>query len=386
VDLPLSSPWPDSRSARRALSALAFDAAGVPDPSPARALSAGVDRARLAAWLLHHDLAALARSCAALNDPALAGMLRAAAAGAAAGNLAHFASLERIEKRFEAERIPMVLLKGAAVVGGAYRDLALRPMSDLDIWIPDEDMSRAVDALRALGFRQEPGLPDRPSALQRRSSGELVFRPERGEHGLVELHYGAFPGWWIRRVASPDAAAVWTRRAPVAPGRHAARLAPEDAILQTAFHVAVNQFGQMPLRGMMDLAVLSRAHRIDWSAVASRAVAWRLATSIWLVLDTTHRLIGLPGSDAALARLRPSRARRAALASLVTPSGILAGRDLTRDARRHLFMLALIDRPRDVARLIGRTLWPETWWIDARYGRPVGRVAHLWGLVRRGAV
>ena len=65
---------------------------------------------------------------------------------------------------------------------------------------------------------------------------------------------------------------------------------------------------------------------------------------------------------------------------------LLSGRDLTRKTRRHTFMLALVDRPRDGARLIGRTLWPEPWWITARYGRPVGRVAHLWGLVRRGAV
>ena len=39
-----------------------------------------------------------------------------------------------------------------------------------------------------------------------------------------------------------------------------------------------------------------------------------------------------------------------------------------------------------IARLIGRAVWPERWWIAARYGRPVGRVEHLWGLVRRGEV
>jgi hypothetical protein len=33
-------------------------------------------------------------------------------------------------------------------------------------------------------------------------------------------------------------------------------------------------------------------------------------------------------------------------------------------------MTALVDRPRDGARLIGRTLWPERWWLTARYGPP----------------
>lgn len=313
-------------------------------------------------------------------------MLRRSALGAAAGNLSHFATLDRIERRFEAERIPMVLLKGAAVASTAYSDRSFRPMSDLDIWVRDNDMTGAVAQLRVLGFREEPNLPHRPTALQRRSSGELVFRHGHRGHGLVELHYGAFPGWWIQRAAQPDSDGLWRRAEPMGPGRHAFRLAAEDAVLQTAFHVVVNQFGQAPLRGMMDIAVLARAHVIDWETVATRAAEWRLATATWLVLDTANRLIGLPRCDAAIARLRPTLARRVALRAFVTPRALLSGRDFTRGTRRHAFMLGLVDRPRDGARLIGRTLWPETWWIAARYGRPVGRVEHLWGLIRRGEV
>ena len=54
----------------------------------------------------------------------------------------------------------------------------------------------------------------------------------------------------------------------------------------------------------------------------------------------------------------------------------------------HAFMVAnmITHAARDGARLIGRTLWPERWWIAARYGRSVSRVEHLWGLVRRGEV
>jgi hypothetical protein len=171
---------------------------------------------------------------------------------------------------------------------------------------------------------------------------------------------------------------------PLGPGRHAHRLAAEDAILQTAFHVAVNQFGQAPLRGLMDLAVLARRHVIDWTAVASRARAWRLATATWLVLDTANRLIGLPDCELALSELRPTRARRAALRAFVTPRSVLAERDLTRPLRHQAFMMALVDRRRDGARLVGRTLWPEPWWLAARYGGPVSRVRHLFRLVRRG--
>jgi len=361
-------------------------ASGLASPTDRRGLTAAVDRPQLAAWLTRNDFGALGFTSAASDDPEFAAMLRGAALGAAAGNLSHFATLERIERRFEAEHLPMVLLKGAAVAASAYRDISFRAMSDVDIWVRDHDMPRAAASLCALGFRQEPNLPNRPPALQRQSCGELVFRHDRGEHGLVELHYGAFPGWWIQRTAHPDTEGLWRRAKPMGPGRHAHRLAAEDAVLQTAFHVVVNQFGQAPLRGLMDIAVLARTHGIDWDTVARRARAWRLATATWLVLDTANRLIGLPGCDAAVSRLRPAFARRAALRAFVTPRALLAGLDLTRKARRHLFMLLLVDRSRDGAHLIGRTLWPESCWIAARYGRPVGRLEHVRGLIRRGAV
>ena len=383
---PRDAPWRHERAARSTLSSLAHAAAGTHDPTPVGALTAAGDRSVLAAWLIGHELGAPGFAWAQSADPELAAMLRGNAVGGAAGNLAHFASLDRIERRFEAERIPMVLLKGAAVAQSAYADPAYRPMTDLDIWIRDEDVDRAVRGLRALGFRQDPGLPHRPAALQRRSCGELVFRHGGGEHGLVELHYGAFQGWWIQRAARPDTTAVWRRAEPMGPGRHAFRLATEDAILQTAFHVVVNQFGQAPWRGLLDLAVLARARRVDWDAVAERAREWRLRTATWLVLDTADRLFGLPGCPAAVSSLRPTPARRALLRAFITSSALLSGRDLTRRTRRQLFMLSLVDHPKDGARLIGRAVWPEKWWIAARYGRPVGRVEHLWGLVRRGEV
>lgn len=340
----------------------------------------------LSDWLVRCDLAPLAHAAARIASPELASSVTAAAFGAAAANLGHFRSLDRIETRFESERIPLVLLKGAAVASHSYANSAYRPMTDLDAWVRDDDMPRAVEALRSLGFRQGGGLASRPEALQRLSGGELVFRPEHGGHGLIELHFSPFQGWWVKRTTAPDLPGMWRRAVVMAPGRYAMRLADDDAILQTALHVAVNQFGQAPLRGLVDLAVMARARAIDWASVAERAVSWRMAQAAWLVLDAADRLIGLPGSRNVLDRMRPSIPARALLRTFVTPRSILNNRDLKRPALRHLFMLALADRRSDGARLIGRALWPELWWITARHGPSAGRWSHMMELLRRGDV
>jgi hypothetical protein len=49
-------------------------------------------------------------------------------------------------------------------------------------------------------------------------------------------------------------------------------------------------------------------------------------------------------------------------------------------------MLALADRRRDGARLLGRAIWPEPSWIAARHGASAGRWTHVMDLLRRGDV
>jgi hypothetical protein len=148
----------------------------------------------------------------------------------------------------------------------------------------------------------------------------------------------------------------------------------------------VNQFGQAPLRGLLDIAVMARRFTIDWDVVCARARSWRLATAAGLVLATADALFDLGSARGAIGALAPRGVRGALVRRFVTLESILRGRDLTRSHARHAFLLAMVDRPRDVLRLVGRTLWPEPWWRAARYGRPVGPAGHLWSMARRGSV
>jgi phosphatidylglycerol:prolipoprotein diacylglycerol transferase len=117
----LVDPWRDDLDARRALSCLAMTASSAARTEGWTALTDDADRGRWAAWMTRNELAGLAFAAALPADARLAEMLKVAALGAAAGNLAHFANLDRIERRFALERLPMVVLKGAAVATAAYR-------------------------------------------------------------------------------------------------------------------------------------------------------------------------------------------------------------------------------------------------------------------------
>jgi hypothetical protein len=340
----------------------------------------------LAAWLAGNDLGPLAYHLLRRSNTRLASCLRVVAMATTARNLSHFEILDRVRRTMNAARLPIVLLKGAALAEVTYGEYALRPMSDVDIWVRDRDMARAVALLKENGFCRAPLNPDRPPALQRHAGGEIQFRPQDGSHGLIELHWSPFPGWWNRLAANVDEQAVWERAEAFGNGRHVLRLSAEESVLQLAFHVAVNHFGEPALRGLMDIALTSRTREIDWLLVAARARQWSLATMTWTVLDLVHRLFDAPGVDVALDALRPWRPRRALIEHFVSSASVLDGTHRAERRARFLLLLALVDHYPDMGRLVWRTLWPQREWLSARYRGSAGHLRHLWLLLRHGEV
>ncbi len=281
--------------------------------------------------------------------------------------------------------VTAVVFKGASLAHLAYPDPACRPMGDLDLWVTAEAMPRARELLAGLGY-VERGKAHRPLALQAGRDGEVQMMGSAPGSGLVELHWGMFAGEWLQRTAAVDSPGILCRAVPVTlAGQSAWTLAPEDAIVQLAVHLAVNhQMAYPGLRAMVDVSLVARPHSVraqdvDWTAVAERARAWRVANATWLVLSLTGELMGLPGAEAAIAALRPSAVRRRLLRRFVDGGAVLEGRDMTGGPRRLAFQLLLVDRPVDALRLLGRGLWPEEGWLAARYGAagPRVRMRHL---------
>jgi len=316
--------------------------------------------------------------------PATRDELRQAYYRSSADAAIHDDELRQVLGALSAVSIVPVLFKGAALAHTAYANSACRPMGDLDLWVTDEEMGRAQLALERLGYTQHVKAA-RPVALQAQRRGEVQLVGRAPGAGLVELHWGVFAGEWLERAAAVDEAAVRARRLTLdVLGCPARTLAPEDAVIQLAAHLAINhQFAYPGLRGLLDIAMTARWHRVDWDVVAARASAWRIATVVWLVHRFAADLWGMDAA-AALERLRPSLLRRWLLSLLVNPRSLLEMRNLTRGPQRLVLQLLLVDRPRDAARLFWRALWPEEDWLAARYGcRDVRtRCRHLLGALQ----
>jgi hypothetical protein len=305
---------------------------------------------------------------------------------AAAGDAElHQRELAHVLRQLNDRQIKVVVFKGAALAHSVYPDPACRTMGDIDLWMAGDDIERARQALREMGY-ESFGKPDRPPALMALFQGEIGLQHRDSEYGLVELHWGVFPGEWLRRVAAIDVDSV-RRRVVLArlTGETAHMLAPEDAIIQSALHAAIShQMSMSPLRALVDIALLARHYPIDWSAIVQRARAWRVATAVWLVLSLAVDLAGLAEAAEAARELQPSALRRWLIGRLANAGSLVLMHDLGAGQWRYVFLLLLIDRERDALRLVYRALWPEREWLIARYGRCTfaTRLRHLFDAAR----
>ncbi|MCB8920905.1 MAG: nucleotidyltransferase family protein [Ardenticatenaceae bacterium] len=380
----LLGPWPDVATARLFLKELAMGT--VDNQSAVMQWRQTLDVAVLADWLVRVELAGVAYGRYGGAWPELRAALQRDRFLAAAEWELHDETLAQLLRQFAVAGVTAVLLKGAALALTVYPDRTWRTMSDVDAWVQGVEMAAAVTAVRELGF----GIyskEERPWQLQQLSQGEVQLYRTEWAQGLVELHWSAFQGWWLLRVAQPDANGVWARKEPLsvaAGGSEVYQLAAEDMVLQVALHLVINhQLGMKALQGLLDIALTAQGRGVDWAVVAGRAKIWRVRTAVYTVLYLLDELIGVEGVEEALAQLRPSRLRRWLIGRFVSPESVLAGRDLRNGRMRHLFLLILVDRLRDMAYLVFRTLWPESEWMQARYGgKQVSRWRHLWrGLV-----
>lgn len=262
-----------------------------------------------------------------------------------------------------------VVFKGASLAHTLYPSPACRLMGDIDLWVTHDEMPAAIAMLEDLGyqFREKER---RPHALTRHTDGEVQMLPGKMGQGLVELHWGVFPGEWLARAAAVDRASVRSRLTQSALlDRPVLRMAPEDGLIQLILHISINhQMSVNALRSLLDVALFSR-QELDWSVVAERARRWQVAAAVGLTLDLARQIFDLPPLPGPVQGLVPAGVQRRLLERFISPQAILQGYHLAGDRRRLLYLLAITDSPGASLRLLTHSVWPDPAWIAARYGR-----------------
>ncbi|HEX4272324.1 MAG TPA: nucleotidyltransferase family protein [Rhizomicrobium sp.] len=223
-----------------------------------------------------------------------------------------FSDLAPVLEALHAAKIPVLLLKGVPLIEQYYRNIALRPMADIDVLVAPARAREAIELMTPFAY-QRIAVPSPDFLKYRHAMG--YWSPNNGE---FDLHWHAL---YECQGASADDF-FWNRARPL-------RFAGLDSLAPDAtgllLHTVIHGFRwnpEPPIRWIPDALTILRTAggEIDWDAMTDYANAEALNHRLRLPLQFLQQRFAAPIPDAVLTRL--SR-RRTSLVQRIENSCVL---------------------------------------------------------------
>ena len=208
------------------------------------------------------------------------------------------AQLRRLLELLEQTSLPAVVLKGPDIAD-RYQDPRQRTFTDIDLLVPRDRLTEALDLLRADdAVKSIP--PQRPRTDKR---DVLIVDPATGIEFALDLHWDAFSYSQLRSAADQATDQAWAHSHKVVDS-----LGPRWRLYESA-HIAFlcahavldHRFRLILFR---DLLELSR-QTVDWMALFDFAERNGLRSTSYLAWLIAARALGAPIPEEFLRELRP---------------------------------------------------------------------------------
>ncbi len=209
--------------------------------------------------------------------------------------------LSKILKALQQENIPVILLKGAHLAQIVYSNIALRPMSDIDILVKKNDLPKAKKLLLGLGYSPFNEIDIATACASSQHLPPMV----KQDAPPVELH------WTIENPTRPftiDIEGLWQRARPVSvAGVDTLTLSPEDLLLHLCLHTSAHHQYSNGLRAFCDIRETIRHYRdeINWEELVRRVRQWGVGNAVYLTLHFAKSLLSADVPETLLNELRP---------------------------------------------------------------------------------
>jgi len=314
--------------------------------------------------LLHHRLQAEG-GFASVPAP-LARQLEEERRTTALVNLRNYGEFRRMAQTLAGAGIPLIALKGLHLAELVYRDISLRPMSDLDILVPRDRVAQCFVVLRSLDYGHDEELGSAAEAMRNTKCNLGLAHEKLGIWLEVHWRLDELPG----DVADPIAE-VWRSARPAKLGDADTQvMSPEFLLLHVCAHLACNHAFSFSLRALCDIAQIVQAHpELDWAAVVEHGSRHYWKRGVGASLRLAHDQLGVPVPAQVLADLGGDVLDPGMLAEAMTQ--LLSATSLPE---------GLVTAPNLLALSAAPSLWEKAGLLWRRVFLPRGELALLYGV------
>jgi hypothetical protein len=198
--------------------------------------------------------------------------------------------LEKLEKELEEKELQVIVLKGAALLKTVYRDVALRPMEDIDLVVRQEHLSELKKVLETMGFVQNRLYPG--------SFGKGILS--------IDIHPDFLSSHRIRSrqdILDISAEDMWGNAIPLNESSALYRLSNRDHLIALSFHLLKHRYDR--LIWFVDIAESMKEYRSvqNWNELVAYARHIHADRLLLYTLLLARRLIGFRVPDEVLTDL-----------------------------------------------------------------------------------
>jgi hypothetical protein len=219
---------------------------------------------------------------------------------------------------FAAADIPVISLKGIALIQKIYADPGERYVGDMDLVVKPEDYDRARVVLDSLDYVSSPAYFDPkikgcdPFIFHYATSlRSFAFTKKAGVGFYVHLHWHLINSVLPLFMLTVDMDEIWQESIEEQCGDNVVRvLAPHHAVLFLALHAFKHSYNKMSLFTDLQKTLEHYADQLDWDRVLVSALQWNAATPLYYSLKITSEIVSLAIPEGIMETITPKKESR----------------------------------------------------------------------------
>jgi hypothetical protein len=211
---------------------------------------------------------------------------------------------------FAEEDIPVISLKGIALIQKIYADQGERYVGDMDLLVKPEDYDRARVVLDSLDYTSSPAYFD-PVCEHPTSLRSFPFTKTAGVGFYVHLHWHLINSILPLFMIAVDMDEVWRESIEEQCGDNVVRvLAPHHEILFLAIHAFKHSYNKISLFTDLKKTLEHYACRLDWERVPDCARRWNAGTPLYYSLKIASKIMPITLPHRIMEAIKPKKQTR----------------------------------------------------------------------------
>jgi Uncharacterised nucleotidyltransferase len=199
-------------------------------------------------------------------------------------NMRLYHEVGKVLGRLRQHRIPVIALKGTHLAIAVYRNIALRPMADVDLLVKQTDLLKVQEILVEQGYF---------ASREEVFCSQVHLAPYKRKDSIsIEIHFNIAAPPLSERV---DVEKLFARaQTCFIEGIEVLSLCPEDLLLHLCMHASYQHGFDNGIMPLVDISTTVEHYRgdLDWEQVLSRIEEWGVRRCVCLALSLAENIMG----------------------------------------------------------------------------------------------